>query len=66
MSHILSAFYIFSFIFACIAGIYLYKQLPNKNEKLKLIIPILIALGISMLCYLAGLKTPSISFGRFM
>lgn len=66
MNAIVITFYILSFILACIVGFILYKNLKTKNERLKLIIPVLIAIGIAAICYLAGLQVPRTSFGRFM
>ncbi len=66
MNPIIITFYVLSFVFACIVGFILYKKLPTKNEKLKLVIPVLIAITIAAICYLIGLQVPRTSFGRFM
>ena len=66
MNLIIVIFYVLSFIVACIVGFILYRKLPSKNEKLKLIIPVLISIAIAVVCYLIGLQVPRISFGRFM
>jgi len=66
MNTIVIAFYILSFLVSIFVGFILYKNLKTKNERLKLIIPVLIALGIAAVCYLAGLQVPRTSFGRFI
>ena len=66
MKYLLVTFLIISLILVFCLAFFLYKNLPNKNEKLKFTIPILIAFLIGLFCYLIGLHPPTIAFGRFM
>jgi|GEM_PF-4743292 len=66
MEKIIIFFYIMSFTLVCLIGIFLFKKLPNKNERLKLLIPVLAAVAISIVFYFFGWKVPRCSFGRFM
>ena len=66
MKTIIIIFSIISIVLALIVLFVLYRKLPSKNEKLKLIIPLIIALIIGAACYLIGVRPPTCEFGRFM
>ena len=66
MQTIIIIFSILSIISALIVAFVLYKKLRSQNEKLKLIIPVLIALLVGIIFCLFGLRTPTPEFGRFM
>ena len=59
-------FFVLSMIMSSYATFLLYKNLPNKNEKLKLIIPILIAIVIGVLFYFLGWYPLSVKFGKLL
>ena len=57
---------IFSIISALVVSFVLYKKLPNTKEKMRLLVPILIALAIGIVFCLLDMRPPTIEFGRFM
>lgn len=44
----------------------IYKGLPNKEEKNKVVYSLLIGLALCFICAFAGLRTPTTEFGKFM
>lgn len=66
MEKIIIVFYIASFLMACVAFFFIYRNLKDKSERNKLIIGVLISLAIAAIFILLGLQVPSIKFGRFM
>lgn len=62
---IIVSFYAISFLALCIVSFLLYKKLKTKNEKLKLIIPILLAILLAIIFYLLGWHVPSCRIGKF-
>ena len=66
MQTIIIIFSITSIVSALIVLFILYKKLPNAHEKLKLIVPLVIALIIGAVFCLIGMHPPTCEFGRFM
>ena len=66
MQTIIIIFSLITIIAFCFIGFVLYKKLPNENEKLKLIVPLVIALIIGAMFCLIGMRPPTCEFGRFM
>jgi len=66
MTSVVIIFSALSIITSCVIGFILYKKLPTKDERLKLIIPILIGFGIGILFCLFKMRPPTCEFGRFM
>lgn len=66
MNSIIYTFYVLSFIAVLIIGLIIYIKIPNKSDKLRFIIPVLIGIIIAAIFYMFGLIVPSCKFGRFM
>lgn len=65
MQAIIIFFFSISFVIICFVAFILLKNLPNNKERLKVVVPILIAFVIGLICYLSGRYPPSTRFGRF-
>ena len=66
MQTIIIIFSLITIIAFCFVGFILFKKLPNTKEKMRLLVPILIALTIGIVFCLLGMRPPTIEFGRFM
>ena len=66
MQTIIIIFSLITIIAFCFVGFILFKKLPNTKEKMRLLVPILIALAIGIVFCLLGMRPPTIEFGRFM
>lgn len=66
MNSIVYIFYVLSFIAVLIVGTVIYIKLPDKKDKLRFVIPVLIGFVIAAIFYFFGLRVPRCSFGRFM
>ena len=65
MNFVFISFLILAGIFSLYAAFLILKNSPNNKERLKVIIPVVVALSIGAVCYSFGWHAPTGEIGKF-